>query len=145
MDRVHGTTVAVDGVGVLIRGVAGAGKSDFAVRLIDQGARLVADDQTELIRDGGRLMATAPAASAGRMEVRGLGIVEISHQARAEVRLVVDLVAADNVPRLPRPETVTFQGVEVPRLALAAFEASATAKLRLAVTAMGVSRRGSDD
>lgn len=145
MDHVHGTTVALDGVGVLIRGVAGAGKSDFALRLIDQGARLVADDQTELSRDGARLMAAAPAATAGRMEVRGLGIVEVPHQAQAEVCLVVDLVAADNVPRLPAPEWVTFHGVQVPRLALAAFEASAAAKLRLAVKAMAVARRGGDD
>ncbi len=145
MDHVHGTTVALDGVGVLIRGVSGAGKSDFALRLIDRGARLVADDQTELRRDGARLMATAPGASAGRLEVRGLGIVEVPHQAQAEVCLVVDLVSTDNVERLPEPETVTFQGVQLPRLALAAFEASAAAKLRLAVKAMGVARRGGDD
>ncbi len=144
MEQVHGTTVALGNVGVLICGVAGAGKSDLALRLIDQGARLVADDQTMLSRDGTRLMAAAPAATAGRMEVRGLGIVEVPHQAQAEVCLVVDLVEADNVERLPQPEWITFDGVRLPRLALAAFEASATAKLRLAVKAMGVARRGDD-
>ncbi len=144
MDHVHGTTVAVDGRGVLIRGASGAGKSDLALRLIDEGAQLVADDQTGLSRSGTRLMAVAPAATAGRLEVRGLGIVHVRHRAQAELCLVVDLVDLDKVPRLPEPETASLHGVDVPRLALAAFDASATAKLRLAVRAMGVARRSGD-
>src|SRR3546814_10156556 len=48
MQTVHATTVALDGTGVLLRGPAGSGKSDLALRLIDQGARLVADDRTAL-------------------------------------------------------------------------------------------------
>lgn len=140
----HGTTIAIDGAGVLIRGVAGAGKSDLALRLIDEGATLVADDQTALSRDGARLMASAPDATAGQLEVRGLGIVDLPHQNGVELFLVVDLVDRDNVPRLPESETVTIQGVHVPRFALAAFESSATAKLRLAVKAVGVASRDGD-
>ena len=65
MIRVHGTSVALDGEGVLLRGPSGCGKSDLALRLIDQGARLVADDQTELSLDGGDISMTAPATIAG--------------------------------------------------------------------------------
>ena len=62
MEYAHATTVAIDGRGVLDRGAPGGGKSDLALRLIDAGARLVADDQNGLRRDGGRLIAAAPAA-----------------------------------------------------------------------------------
>ena len=58
---VHGTTVEIAGQAVLIRGPSGSGKSDLALRLIDGGAQLVADDQTELSPRDGRLVASAPA------------------------------------------------------------------------------------
>jgi serine kinase of HPr protein (carbohydrate metabolism regulator) len=61
MIMVHGTTVALEGEGVLLRGPSGSGKSDLALRLIDGGARLVADDQTELTRTANGLIARSPA------------------------------------------------------------------------------------
>src|SRR5437588_5560986 len=93
-DRVlmHGTAVAIDGRGVLLRGPSGSGKSDLALRLIDAGARLVADDQTELRRDGDAIIARAPPTIAGMIEVRGLGIVRIEALPAAPVALLVDLV-----------------------------------------------------
>lgn len=145
MEYVHATTVAIDGRGVLIRGAPGGGKSDPALRLIDAGARLVADDQTGLRRDGGRLIAAARAASAGRLEVRGLGIVEVPRLAEAPVGLVVDLVPAEEVQRLPEPASVLLHGVRVPRLAIAPFQASAAAKLRPAARAGGVAGLDDDD
>ncbi|MEC8388619.1 MAG: hypothetical protein VX098_10900, partial [Pseudomonadota bacterium] len=60
MERVHGTCVAIDGAGVLLRGPSGSGKSDLALRLIDGGATLVGDDQLELSRVNDRLVARAP-------------------------------------------------------------------------------------
>ena len=145
MEYVHATTVAIDGRGVLIRGAPGGGKSDPALRLIDAGARLVADDQTGLRRDGGRLIAAAPAASAGRLEVRGLGIVEVPRLAEAPVGLVVDLIPAEEVQRLPEPASVLLHGVRVPRLAIAPFQASAAAKLRPAARAGGAAGLDDDD
>ena len=137
---VHATTVAIDRAAVVIRGAPGSGKSDLALRLIDSGARLVADDQTRLDRRDGALMASAPPAIAGLFEVRGLGVVEMPSDASAEVVLLVDLVRPEEIERNP-PEkpTETLLGIPVPRLALAAFEASAAAKLRLAVAGL---RRG---
>ncbi len=130
---VHATTVLLDGAGVLLRGAPGSGKSDLALRLIDGGAALVSDDQTELVRDGDRLLARAPKAIAGRMEVRGLGIVEVRHAPAAPVVLAVDLVRPEAVERLPAGRTVDLLGLAIPLLSLAPFEASAPAKLRLAV------------
>lgn len=118
---------------MLLLGGPGAGKSDLALRLIDTGARLVADDRTDLRRENGRLIASAPATIAGRIEVRGLGIVSVPHVHAAEVGLAVDLVAPGAIERLPEPATRDFLGVTVKRISLAPFEASAAAKLRLAV------------
>jgi len=133
MIRVHGTTVALDGAGILIRGPSGSGKSDLALRLIDAGARLVADDQTELWRRDDAVMARSPATIAGQMEVRGLGILRFPHLAEAPLRLVLDLVAAEAVERLPEPQSCDVLQCPIPLLALAPFEASAPLKVRLAV------------
>jgi HPr kinase/phosphorylase len=133
MIRVHATSVALGGDGILLRGPSGSGKSDLALRLIDEGARLVADDQTEIERAGDRLVMRAPATIAGQMEVRGLGIVRLPAVASAPLRLVVDLVAPEAVERLPEPLSCSFLGLAVPLLRLAPFAASATAKLRLAL------------
>lgn len=133
MIRVHGTSVALGGQGVLLRGPSGCGKSDLALRLIDQGAQLVADDQTELRRHDDAIAMTAPATIAGQIEIRGLGILPVPTVASAPLRLVVDLVSAADIERLPEPRFCTLLDCSVPLLALAPFEASAAAKLRLAL------------
>jgi serine kinase of HPr protein (carbohydrate metabolism regulator) len=136
MIRVHGTSVALGGDGILLRGPSGSGKSDLALRLIDAGARLVADDQTLVERAGADLVMSAPATIAGQMEVRGIGILRLPSVAAAPLRLVVDLVPADAVDRLPERQSAAFLGLTVPLLALDPFAASAAAKLRLAVRAL---------
>lgn len=148
MIRIHATCVSVSGAGVLIRGPSGAGKSDLALRLVDAGALLVADDVVELVRgpggacsgpDGdasGRLLARAPAALAGLLEVRGVGILPVPHLDAVTLALVADLLPPGRpAERLPEPATVTLAGVALPRIALAPFEVSAVAKLRLAAAA----------
>lgn len=135
MPFVHATTVALSGRAVLIRGPSGSGKSDLALRLVDEGAMLVADDQTGLTVENGRLMARPPPTIAGLLEVRGLGIVRLPYHLAAPVVLVADL--AETVERLPPEETVDLLGMAIPRVSLRPFEASATAKLRLAVSQAG--------
>jgi serine kinase of HPr protein (carbohydrate metabolism regulator) len=127
---VHGTCVDLDGRGILLRGPSGSGKSDLALRLIDGGAKLVADDQVELRREGGRLRARAPVTLAGRMEIRGLGIVPAPYVSEATLCGVVDLVPPHAVERLPEPRMVAFLDIELPAVSLAPFEASAAAKVR---------------
>ncbi len=133
MQLVHATSVALGGHAVLIRGPSGSGKSDLALRLMDGGATLVADDQTQVSAEGGRLYVGVPGSIAGMIEVRGIGVLRVPHLARAPLALVVDLVPPEDVERMPEPSSAVFLGILLPRLALAAFEASAAAKVRLAM------------
>ena len=133
MVLVHASCVALDGRGVLLRGAPGAGKSDLALRLIEDGAALVADDQVELTRAGAHLLAAPPARIAGLLEVRGIGIVRAEFVPQCAVRLVVDLAAPEAIERMPAPATVALCGQPIARAQLAPFEASAPAKVRLAL------------
>jgi len=136
MILVHGTTVALEREGVLLRGPSGSGKSDLALRLIDGGARLVADDQTELSRAAEGVIARSPASIAGRMEVRGVGILRVPTVPTVRLRLVIDLVAPECVERLPTPQFCEYLQCSLPLLALAPFEASAPAKVRHALAGL---------
>jgi len=121
---------------VLLRGPSGAGKSDLALRLVGAGARLVADDQTDLARQGNQLIASAPERIAGLIEARGIGIVKLGRDQtvrRAAVVLLVDLAPPERIARLPEPASENVLGVDLPVVSLAPFEASASAKLRLAL------------
>lgn len=132
----HATCVALAGRGVLLRGLPGAGKSDLALRLIDRGAELVADDQVLCQCMGGAVFASSPPAISGLLEVRGLGLMRLEYLERVEIALVVDLVAPDRVARMPPAARCDVAGIELPLLQLSPFEASAPAKLRLACRAL---------
>ena len=132
-EQIHGTVVALGGMGVVFRGSPGAGKSDLALRLMDGGAQLVADDRVDVTVRRGRAVAFPPPVLAGLIEVRGIGVVRVRHRARAEIRLVVDLVKPEQVERMPDEKTCLIAGVSLPCLKLAAFEASTPAKVRLAL------------
>jgi len=139
MERLHATCVALDTpagpMAVLLRGPAGAGKSGLALRLIDEGGRLVADDQVEVSREGERLLARAPAELDGLLELRGFGLVEVPRLAEAPLGFVVDLVAAAEVERLPEERSLTLLGLELPLLALDPLAAATPATLRVAARA----------
>lgn len=131
---VHASCVAIETVGCLLLGPSGSGKSDLALRLVmDQGARLVADDQVAVARRMNQLVASPPRNLAGLIEVRGVGILRLTHRAHAALGLAVVLVAPDEVERLPAADDgVEYLGVALPLLRLAPFEASAPHKVRLA-------------
>lgn len=133
----HASCAAHHGDGVLILGPSGAGKSDLVLRLMGRGWDLVADDQVELTADAGVLVARTPPALAGMLEVRGLGLLrDLPHALAAPVRLVVSLLAAGERPhRLPDPARYGALGVSLPRISLAALEASAPDKLAMALEA----------
>ncbi|MDH3228825.1 MAG: serine/threonine protein kinase, partial [Alphaproteobacteria bacterium] len=118
------------------RGPSGSGKSDLAIRLIHDGAQLVADDQTVLFVEHDRLMAQPPAEIAGKMEVRGVGIVGLGPPSIAPVTIVIDMVEIHDVPRIPDFEPIELLGHSVPRIYLSPFELSAAAKVRLALRAL---------
>jgi serine kinase of HPr protein (carbohydrate metabolism regulator) len=133
---IHASCVAIGGRAVLIAGASGSGKSDLALRLIDRGAVLVSDDQVELRAEGGSLLAAAPVTIAGKMEVRGIGIVAMAYASPMPVALLIDL---DTSPeRMPEPRTRELCGIPVPVVALAPSEASAPVKAELALREFGL-------
>ena len=133
---IHATAIAMEGDAILLRGPPGAGKSDLALRLIEDGARLIADDQALLRRADNHVLVRAPAAVAGLIEVRGIGILRIDFLDEAPLGLVVDLVAPTEVERIPDDRFEVVLGLPIRVIALAPFEASAVAKLRLARRAL---------
>jgi HPr kinase/phosphorylase len=135
MVMVHGTCIAFDGHGILLRGAAGSGKSDLALRAIDRGAQLVADDQVVLARHGEGVIASAPASLHGLIEIRGLGIMRMDAATEARIALVADMTDPHAIERLPDRRHCDIDGVSIAWLALAPFEASAPEKLRFAVMA----------
>ncbi len=76
-ETIHASTVATEGRAVVIAGPSGSGKSDLALRLLDRGFTLVSDDQTTIKREADRLIASAPPNIAGKLEIRGIGIVDM--------------------------------------------------------------------
>jgi HPr kinase/phosphorylase len=141
--QIHATAIALDDRAALILGPSGSGKSDLALRCILQGAwidghhrhaTLVADDQVVLEQRGGGLVAHVPDTIAGRIEVRGVGIMEVPSVPGAEVVLAVELVPPTTIERLPDPRpSMTLLGAEVPLMRVAPFEASAHLKVLLAL------------
>lgn len=134
----HATCVAIAGRGVLILGPSGAGKSDLALRLIDRGATLVSDDGVAVHIASGRAIAQAPATIAGKMEIRGIGIVAVSTVPEAPIALCLSLGEA--IERLP-PDALPscdVAGAAIPQLALDPFEASAPIKVEHALALYGL-------
>lgn len=139
---VHGTAIALGGRAALLRGASGSGKSDLALRalaapassLVESSFGLVADDQVVIRATEDGLTVSPPDRLQGLIEVRGLGIVTVSHVSKARLSLLVDLVGPHQVERLPDPwPTDVLLGVSLPVLRLAPFEVSAPLKLALAL------------
>jgi serine kinase of HPr protein (carbohydrate metabolism regulator) len=111
---------------VLIEGPSGAGKSDLALRCLNHGFRLVADDRAILWVSNARLFGRAPESLRGLIEMRGVGVTQVQSLPLAEVALVVRFGVSERLPDLERTEIL---GVSIPLIRLAPFEASAPAKL----------------
>jgi len=135
-ETLHASTVAVDGRAVLITGPSGSGKSDLTLRLLDRGFTLVSDDQTIVKKTGNKLVASAPPTIKGKLEIRGVGIVDMDNIDDVPVALVVELTS--DIQRLPddsreRP----LLGVPVPLISVDAMSASAASKVALALDRLG--------
>ncbi|WP_332773085.1 HPr kinase/phosphorylase [Phenylobacterium sp.] len=125
--------------GVLILGESGAGKSDLALRCLDQGFRLVADDRTLVWACEGALYGRAPDSLAGLMEVRGLGVLPEPTLGYCRIDLAV---RCGPVERMPEPAAENYVGLSIPALSLAPLESSAPAKLRRALQHLGAGPEG---
>lgn len=140
-ETIHVSSVAIDGRAVLIGGRSGAGKSDLALRLIDRGAALISDDYTFVRRDRDRAFASAPERIAGRIEMRGVGIVEMASTGNVPVALYVDL--SGEPVRLPEgKDRIAVAGIPIPSVALDGHHASAPLKVEAALRLLGLSVPG---
>ncbi|MBT3883183.1 MAG: aldolase [Rhodospirillaceae bacterium] len=134
--NIPATAVAVNGMGVLLRGPSGSGKSDLALRLIDRGAQLIADDYVTAGETSGAVMLTPPATIAGMLELRGAGVAKFAYETNVPLALVVDLVRSEDVERMPEPEETTICGAPVPLMKLNGFDASAPIKVEMTLAAI---------
>ena len=136
-ETLHASTVALNGRAVLIMGPSGSGKSDLALRLIDRGFTLVSDDQTIVKKQGGKLLASAPSNIRGKLEIRGVGIVDMEMTDNAPIALAVELNS--DITRMPddsreRP----MLGIGIPLISVDAMTASAASKVALALDRLGI-------
>jgi len=130
MENIHATAVDIKGSGVLIIGHSGAGKSDLALRLIEnKGAVLVSDDRVDLKAENDRLIATAPKTIEGLLEVRGIGIIKTAFKPSSTIELVVAAAPAEEIQRHPQDCFFKNQNVRVPSVLLDLFEPSAPDKI----------------
>ena len=122
--------------GALIQGPSGSGKSDLALKALDEGFQLVADDRVVVWRSGSALFGRAPPPLAGLIEARGHGVISQPRLALAEIVLAATCVE-EAIERMPELETIEVDAVPVPHVRLNPFETSATAKLRRALQHLG--------
>ncbi len=134
MENIHATCVSLKQKGILLLGKSGTGKSDLALRLIEElGAKLVSDDRTNLFSENNNLYASCPKLLEGLLEVRGIGIIKKEFLSQKKIDLVVDLVERyDQIERLPDEECFEYMGIKIPKIKIYPFEASAIYKIKLA-------------
>lgn len=137
MTQLHATAIALNGAGVLLRGPSGSGKSDLALRLIEGGAELIADDRVEITNADDELHLSAPVTIRGLIEIRGLGIVNIGATQDIPLRLIVELIPqnkpGEKIERMPEVKEEVIAGIAIPVIDIDAFELSAAAKIKIAL------------
>lgn len=133
MENIYASCVDFNGYGILITGPSASGKSDLVLRLINEDAVLIADDQCELYTEKQDLIAQAPKKIKGLLEVRNLGIVKLKTKTKTKIKLIVKLTHNKNLARMPKDKTIMLCNLPIKQMLLNPFEISATAKIKLAL------------
>ena len=131
MNNIHATLINYKDQGILIIGKSGAGKSDLALRFIEEkGAKLVADDQVLLTKRNDILYGCAPVSIRGKLEVRGIGICEFDYLKESKIDLCVELTSSrDDVERMPTDEFINFLGISITKIKIYPFDCSTICKI----------------
>lgn len=139
-ERVAASCVLLGASALMVRGPSGSGKSALCWALLQDPApfahaALVGDDQLWLRPAHGRLIGEPAPEIAGRIEIRGLGIVPLDYEPRARIALIADLVPPEAIERLPEPGDLQAElcGVALPRLAVPAGDPAAATRLKHAM------------
>ena len=131
IDQFYATAVTYCGFGVLIRGPSGSGKSDLALRLIDDGAGLIADDQVVIKSVGQKLFLSPPDSLPGLIEVRGIGVIKIAYVRDIRLCLIIELDPSNEIQRIPTIEEELIKNIPVPVISMDVFESSVLAKIKI--------------
>jgi len=136
-ENLHASCVASNGRAILIAGPSGSGKSDLALRMLDRGFTLVSDDRTIVRKEGSRLITTAPDTIKGKLEVRGVGIVDMETVQNVPLAMVIELTS--NIERIPDDSRERLiLGIGIPLISVDAMNASAASKVSLALDRLGL-------
>ena len=129
--QIHATCISLEGLGLLLRGPSGSGKSDLALRMMDYNSQLIADDRVDLALEDGVLIARAPSRLRGLLEVRGVGIIKVPYSISIQIAGVIDLVDCNKIQRLPVPRMEILLGAEIPSYQLDPWGISSIMKVQL--------------
>ena len=130
LKRIHSSSVVVDDNGVLILGDSGSGKSDLALRLIDNGATLISDDISICRKNSNNIYLYCPPEIKGLLEVREIGIITVPFVERIKLRLVVNLKSNNN-ERFPKDSSFRILGIKIPIINIEGKNSSAVAKIKV--------------
>lgn len=136
MVNIHATAVFYQGSGVLIRGPSGSGKSDLAIRLIEDGANLIADDYVRIDTDVDKILLSAPKNIAGLIEVRGIGVINMESIKDVPLRVIFDLKPTSSINRMPENLNEIIEGISIPVVEISAFECSVLSKIKIFLRTM---------
>ena len=130
LKKMHSSSVVIDDNGVLILGDSGSGKSDLALRLIDNGATLISDDISICRKNSNNIYLFCPPEIKGLLEVREIGIITVPFVERIKLRLVVNLKSKNN-ERFPKDNSFRILGIKIPLISIEGKNSSAVAKIKV--------------
>ena len=128
--EVHSTSVVLDDNGILITGDSGSGKSDLALRLIDNGATLISDDVTICKKKLDHILLSCPNNTKGLLEVREVGIITVPFVEKIKLRMIVKLMK-NKLKRFPKKKFCKFLGFKIPLLIIDGHNPSSVIKIKV--------------